>query len=162
MLTIMVLTFSLMVCHAQVANQTIEQRIDSLQTQLDKLQRDYDFLNCELKLGGIVNNLSISSNKLMTQSNNLLIKCYHISYDRSTYKMYKEYYDVSLQEYLSARFNAYTAIDFVSLRIESCNFNKLEIMSLKASINTIEAALKSLKSNLDFFKGILDVYEEML
>lgn len=162
MFTMLVMTFSLMVCQAQVTNQSIEQKIDSLQTQLDKLQRDYDYLNCEYKLNRIIHELSIFKNQLYGETNRLIIECYHITYDRSRHKMCKELYEARVDQYLATRDNAYAIIDFVTSEIETGKFNNLQIRMLDNSINVIEPILKNIKAHLDGYNQILNLHGDTL
>ena len=161
MFTMLVMTFSLMVCQAQVTNQSIEQKIDSLQTQLDKLQRDYDYLNCEYKLNRIIHELDIKKNELYSQINTLQIKCYNSSYDRGLYKHYKEFYDQSVDSYVSTREYVYATIDHISLKIEVCNFHEREIVILKTMIKSIEPRLNIVKKSLDGYNKFLNLYGEL-
>ena len=162
MFTMLVMTFSLMVCQAQVTNKSIEQKIDSLQTQLDKLQRDYDYLNCEYKLNRIIHELDIFKNGLNTTSNSILMNCYHNNCESTLYMAYKLNYDSSLESYESKKSNAYVTIASISYKLEISDFNALEIELLKSCIDNIETSLVAAKSSLDYLKVVLDIYRKSL
>ncbi len=71
--------------------ETKVEYVDSLNAKIEKLQHDLDFLSCKYELNKIVTDLSIGKDELSSNSNAVLIKCYHSRFDRRLYKAYQEY-----------------------------------------------------------------------
>lgn len=137
------------------------QKIDSLQYKLDKLQHDYDYLDCSFLLHRLASDLKIFSNEVNSKSNAILINCYHSGYDQRLYKAYKDNYDASDENLTSSEQNAFTTIWLVMGKMESSTFSESEIKILEAAIKHVEFSLSAAKSALNYYKVVLGIYKDL-
>ena len=65
--------------------------VDSLNAKIEKLQHDLDYLSCNYELNKIITDLSIGKDEVSSNSNAILMNCYHSRFDRRLYRAYQEY-----------------------------------------------------------------------
>lgn len=158
LLVLLVMLITTISISAQERNEL--QKIDSLQYKLDKLQHDYDYLDCEYKLSKLMLELNIYANELKISVNTLSMNFYHGSYDEKTYQINKKNYEAckyNLEEKEQLIF--WTKLN-VKQRMESADFYETEINVLKSSFDTIDSGLHSAKTALEYYKGVLDAYKD--
>lgn len=137
------------------------QKIDSLQYKLDKLQHDYDFLDCSFRLYRLATDLKNLNNDINTRSNGILINCYHSRYDSMLYRAYKESYDASEENLTSSEHLAFSTIMNVMGKMESSTFSETEIKVLNYAIKNVESSLSAAKSALNYYNVVLGIYKDL-
>ena len=137
------------------------QKIDSLQNKLDKLQHDYDFLDCSFQLHRLVADLENYSNGINTKSNAILINCYHSKYDPMLYRAYKDNYDASEENLTSQEYFAFSTIYHVMGKMESSTFSEEEIKTLNATMKKVDISLSTAKSALNYYNVVLGIYKDL-
>lgn len=146
---------------AQDVNNSITQRIDSLQAQLNKLQHDYDYLDCSYKLNQLRYDLSTFSSDANISSNAILINYHHGRYDTDLYRAYKENYDLRDKNLSSIEQNILSTILFVLKKMETSSFTENEKNLLDSCMKSIESSLSSSKSALRYYKVVLELYKDL-
>ena len=119
--TYIVITFTLMVCHAQ-ENNSVALKIDSLELKINRLQHDYDYLYCEYQLSKINTNLQVLSNELKISTNQITINVYNDNYTDNLYMGYKMSYDSSLELYNSYQLTFRSTCSYISSIVEDLDF----------------------------------------
>ena len=135
--------------------------IENLTTQLNNLQRDYDYLLCESKLQMKMNELSIFNNLLNITINTITTYVCNNLFDVDLYIAYRDSYNayvnmlnaqkrnvLSLQELVVTKMNV---TDFYDIEIELLN-NSMRL--LDSSLNRIELSLTDLKNAIDAYKNV--------
>lgn len=137
------------------------QKIDSLQYKLDKLQHDYDFLDCSFQLHRLAADLENFNNGISTKSNAILINCYHSRYDSKLYRAYRDNYDASEEDLTSKEYLIFSTIFLVMGKMESLTFSEEEIKTLNAAIKNVDSSLSAAKSALNYYKVVLGIYKDL-
>lgn len=159
LLVLLVMFITTISISAQERNEL--QKIDSLQYQLDKLQHDYDFLDCSFKLYRLATDLRLFNNIINTKSSEILIKCYHSRYDSMLYRVYKDHYDASEENLTSKEYLAFSTIFLVMGKMESSTFSEEEIKLLNVAIKNVESSLSAAKSALNYYDVVLGIYKDL-
>jgi hypothetical protein len=141
--------------------ETKVSHVDSLNAKIEKLQHDLDFLSCKYELNKIVTDLSIGKDEVNSNSNAILINCYHSRYDRKLYRAYQEYLYSRRRWYDSIKDQIESTITFVTLKMISSDFSEMEKDCLAQSINVIDKAKSSFEQSLDYYETILDIYRDL-
>ena len=138
--------------------ETKVEHVDSLNAKIEKLQYDLDFLSCKYELNKIVTDLSIGKDEVNSNSNAVLINCYHSRFDRRLYKAYQEYLYSKRGWYDAIKKQIESTITFVTLKMTSSDFSEMEKDCIVSSINVIDKAKYSFEQTLDYYETVLDIY----
>ena len=141
LLVLLVMFITTISISAQERNEL--QKIDLLQYKLDKLQHDYDFLDCSFKLYRLATDLRHFNNNINTKSSEILIKCYHSRYDSMLYRVYKDHYDASEENLTSSEHLAFSTIMNIQEKMDLSTFSEtaLYIILCKCRIRDSEMSL---------------------
>lgn len=143
---------------AQSINES--QKNDSLQYQLNELQRKYDYLDCVRRLDNLSKDLSIYTIELELSIHSLSISFYHGGYDGKLYQANKEKYEVSKDRLDSIEELIYWTKLTIMQTEESANFEEYETNVLKSSLETIDLGFTAAGTALKNYKNILNAYRE--
>ena len=138
--------------------ETKVEHVDSLNAKIEKLQHDLDFLSCKYELNKIVTDLSIGKDEVNSNSNAVLINCYHNRFDRRLYTAYQEYLYSKKGWYDAIKDQIESTITFVTLKMISSDFSEMEKDCIESSINVIDKAKYSFEQTLDYYETVLDIY----
>ena len=142
-----------------VQDTTAAPTIESLSAKLDKLQHDYDFLNCEYQLheteaafNDLINTTNISANGLTTY-------CLVGIFDRELYGSYVDNYKskCDLFEALKSKYD--TIKVFVVIKSVSSGFTKEEMDVLKSKLGVIERCITAANASLTQFDMTIQTYK---
>ena len=158
---LLVMTFVLMVCHAQKDSGIIEQRFDSLEIKFNKLQHDYDFLSCKFELTELSNSLSICVNEIRSKTNSILIDCFHGEYNVQRYLLYKADYESFVELLNTQEINVNRTKNIMLDKIEMLKFYKHEKESLNALIDLIDSSLDRVKTSLKLYDSFIGMYRTL-
>ena len=142
-------------------NQDLKVSIDSLSTKLSSLQHDYDYLYCSYLLSEAQLTLKDFMNELSIKSNAILNNYYHSEFDIDLYNAYSNYYNSCIEFYESTKEKAEYVTTSVAIIIMTSNFTENEINILGQSSNLVDDYLRSAQNSLDYYKGVLDVYQDL-
>ena len=95
---------------AQDVNDSVTQRIDSLQTQLNKLQHDYDYLYYNNEFNNLKYDLKTLRNEILASSALTSIYVLIGEYDKETYLKLKENFDSFNERYIIRYTDAYYTV----------------------------------------------------
>lgn len=146
---------------AQDVNNSITQRIDSLQAQLNKLQHDYDYLYYESQLKELQHDLKILRNEILSSS--ALISIYVISgeYNNEIYYGLKEQFDthntyINVYEQLATEWKK-----FLPLKMTILNFSEEEKKTMESNLTVIEECVQNAKNALEHQEFLIDKYKNL-
>lgn len=159
LLVLLVMFITTISISAQERNEL--QKIDLLQYKLDKLQHDYDFLDCSFKLYRLATDLRLFNNIINTKSSEILIKCYHSRYDSMLYRVYKDHYDASEENLTSSEHLAFSTIMNIQEKMDLSTFSETEIEVLNITIKDVESSLSAAKSSLNYYNVVLGIYKDL-
>lgn len=135
--------------------------IDSLVVKLNTLQRNYDYLYCDLELNKAQLELKDLSNSISIASNALLISYYQENYDRDLYDSYSRLYE----SYLKNLDASCDKVEVVKLAVVSkaltSNFTEQEISIITKAIGLLDSSIANVESSLKHFKVIIDGYRSL-
>jgi hypothetical protein len=143
----------------QIKSDTIS--IETLVARLDKLQLNYDFLNCRHQLSADQYDLAIFANKLDIKSNGLLINCYHSRYNVDLYISYRENYNKSVEMFNALKDKVTSTKTLIALHILTSNFTEEELGVLRSGCASLDSTLNIVQGALDYYKLVIDIYKEM-
>ena len=135
--------------------------VDSLVVKLNTLQRNYDYLYCDLELNKAQLELKDLSNSISIASNSLLISYYQGKYDRDLYDSYSRLYE----SYLNNLDSTYDKVDAVKLLVVgkalTSNFTEQEISIITKTIGLLDSSIANVESSLNHFKVVIDGYRKL-
>ena len=138
-----------------------EKSLDSLVVKLNTLQRNYDYLYCDLELNKAQLELKDLSNSISIASNSLLISYYQGKYDRDLYDSYSRLYE----SYLNNLDSTYDKVDAVKLLVVgkalTSNFTEQEISIITKTIGLLDSSIANVESSLNHFKVVIDGYRKL-
>lgn len=138
-----------------------ETSLDSLVVKLNTLQRNYDYLYCDLELNKAQLELKDLSNSISIASNSLLISYYQGKYDRDLYDSYSRLYE----SYLNNLDSTYDKVDAVKLLVVgkalTSNFTEQEISIITKTIGLLDSSIANVESSLNHFKVVIDGYRKL-
>lgn len=141
--------------------KSTEITIDSLSVKLNTLQRNYDYLYCDLELNKAQLELKDLSNSISIASNSLLIRYCLGKYDRNLYDSYSKLYESYLNN-LSASCDKVDAVKLVVItRTLTSNFTEQEIIVITKAIELLDTSITNVESSLDHFKVVIDGYRKL-
>lgn len=138
-----------------------ETSLDSLVVKLNILQRNYDYLYCDLELNKAQVELKDLSNSISIASNSLLISYYQGKYDRDLYDSYSRLYE----SYLKNLDSSCDKVEVVKLAVVSkaltSNFTEQEIGVITKTIGLLDSLIANAESSLKHFKVVIDAYRSL-
>ena len=138
-----------------------ETSLDSLVVKLNILQRNYDYLYCDLELNKAQVELKDLSNSISIASNSLLISYYQGKYDRDLYDSYSRLYE----SYLKNLDSSCDKVEVVKLAVVSkaltSNFTEQEIGVINKTIGLLDSSIANVESSLKHFKVVIDAYRSL-
>ena len=138
-----------------------ETSLDSLVVKLNILQRNYDYLYCDLELNKAQVELKDLSNSISIASNSLLISYYQGKYDRDLYDSYSRLYE----SYLKNLDSSCDKVEVVKLAVVSkaltSNFTEQEIGVITKTIGLLDSLIANSESSLKHFKVVIDGYRNL-
>ena len=141
--------------------KSTEITIDSLAVKLNTLQRNYDYLYCDLELNKAQLQLMDLSNSINIASNSLLISYYQGKYDRDLYDSYSRLYE----SYLKTLDSSCDKVEVVKLAVVSraltSNFTEQEISVITKTIGLLYSSIANVESSLKHFKVVIDGYRSL-
>ncbi len=141
--------------------ETKVEHVDSLNVKIEKLQHDLDLLSCKYELNKIVTDLSIGKDEVNSNSNAVLINCYHGRFDRRLYKAYQEYLYSKRRWYDAIKDQIESTITLVTLKMISSDFLEMEKDCIVSGIKVIDKAKYSFEQALEYYNTILDIYRDL-
>ena len=160
LITTLVMLLSVVSIQAQSVKE-LSLKVDSLQLKFEKLQRDYNYLNCEYKLNKLHSYLQIFIHDLKITTDQIITNGFNNNYTDALYNGFKRNHEEYLKSYESHKSLIWSTAYLVSSIIENSNFYEQEIKVLKSIGDAIDQQLKSAKLDLDYQKELLDVYKNM-
>lgn len=161
-LAFMVVVFCILNVTAQDAhtlhNGRVDAVVDSLSFELNKLQKDYDFLRCDYEVKVLKNELSILYNKIDINANTMLIYYYNSSFNYELYKAFKDNYEAQLNALESLKKKIATVTSFVTLKILLSDFSDTEVDFLQTSLDYFDVQIDSAETALKRYKMAIDAY----
>lgn len=138
-----------------------ETSLDSLVVKLNILQRNYDYLYCDLELNKVQVELKDLSNSISIASNSLLISYYQGKYDGDLYDSYSRLYE----SYLKNLDSSCDKVEVVKLAVVSkvltSNFTEQEIGVITKTIGLLDSLIANVESSLKHFKVVIDGYRSL-
>lgn len=162
--TILFALIGIMSVNAQEADSLqlmeLNARIDSLTTKVNKLQLNYDFLYCQLRISEIENNLEDFISNTSIKSNSMLIEYYNSSKTNvDLYVAYKGLYDAMVRNFDSLKESATVIKELVISTMISTKFSDEELSALTAGCDHIDSCISAAQASLGYFKVTLDAYK---
>ena len=153
------MTFSLLVCHAQQENKYLEDRIDSLEIKLNKLQYDHNLLLCQHELDIYEANIGFLVNDLALNTIKINIYMLHNNFETDISVAFEEYYE-SQRTLYSARLIEFDFYRYKSSIIVNSSYSDNERGLIESKIKFIENLFNTAKKNLELMKFSLDTYKD--
>lgn len=132
--------------------------VDSLVTQLNKLQRDYDYLSCDFELNKLQDDLDDFSSEVSIKSNAVLLNCYHSSFNYALYKAYNNYYQSCLDKLETLKIKVTSVAALIISKMYMFDFTEEERKVLLKGCNLLENQLEVANNALNYYKVVLDMY----
>ena len=164
------LTLVILLAFMSVISATA-QEADSLQIQhneviadsvtinkLNRLQRDFDFLNCHFTVTKLKNELSSFVQGIKISSLKAEINCHHGVFNYDLYKAYKEDYNVSVSLLESYKDNIASTKTLVSLIMLTSNFTEEETDLLTRTCDMFDRQIVSAENSLKVYELVIDMY----
>ena len=143
-------------------NQTIDGSLDSLILRLNKLQHDYDFMNCDYELHKLIMDLKDLSNTINISANEVVINYYNTNYDRALYFAYSRNYDSKAALSDSMKKKSEVVRLAVMYKIASSDFSDEELGVLNASLDVIKHAIINVESALNYYATAIKAYKRIM
>ena len=156
------MTFSLLVCHAQQENKYLEDRIDSLEIKLNKLQYDHNLLLCEYRLEIFIAELKDLSQELSIEVENIGKNGLHKIFGYNLYTGYKDKHETLMTLYATFLVRFEIEKEFISSINDKSKFHESELKSMKVKIDFIEEALNTIKEKFEIVKSLFDDYTKFM
>lgn len=147
---------------AQENNEAILQKIDSLQSQLNKLQIDCEFHKLHSELQGLNTDLKIYCNDMNSKSNGMLISCYQGNANETLYEAYKEGYDANVSLLNSYKEAFGVTKTSIYLKTNEIEFTDQQLSIFGTGINTLNAAINAADSALNYYKTVMSMYKDLM
>lgn len=142
-----------------VQDTTAAPTIESLSAKLDKLQHDYDFLNCDYQLHEVIAAFNDLINTTNISANGLTTYCLVGIFDRELYGSYMDTYKskCDLFEALKSKYD--TIKVFVVIKSVSSGFTKEEMDVLRSRLEVIERCITAANASLTHFDMTIQTYK---
>ena len=162
MFLFLLLTWGIMNANAQYTLQPNSEKttLDSLTTALNKLQRDFAYLDCYNKLKICTLEIDVFNKGLDISSNSILINIYNTGFDQDLYDAYQENYNVSLEWYEAKRKAVSDVKTLATLMLFTKNFTEVESDIINNLCNLLDTSLEKTKAGLRFYSVVLKNYKD--
>lgn len=153
------MTFSLLVCHAQQETTSLEDRIDSLEVKLKKLQQEHNILFYKHEFEKLRTYMGFLINNIHNNLSILTTYVLHHNFELNYYTSLKKKFDNDKISYS----NVLIQFDYMKSIIPLFEYvsilpkNKEE--DLKDILDSIEQLSSSVKNNLDIMDSLLNSYK---
>lgn len=147
---------------AQENNEAILQKIDSLQSQLNELQINYEFHKLHSELQSFRLDLKTLCNDVTCGSNGILIACYHGYADKELYESYKYAYDSSVYLLNAFKKNFNVRKESLNLKINEIKFSYQQLNLIDQSINALNATFDTAEHSLNRYKTTMSMYKDLI
>ncbi|MEE1098147.1 MAG: hypothetical protein U0K83_07445 [Bacteroidales bacterium] len=159
-LTAVIATLSVSTQEIKAQSQDLNVVVDSLSAKLEKLQHDFDFLDCKYKIESLTNSFKCTKNGINITLNSIDISVRY-GFNWEYYLVLKENYESSIQELEVSKVAAENAKRNVRLIMLLSNFTEIEKDVLNSSMNLLDAVIEGLEVSLNSFKNYLDAYKSL-
>ena len=135
--------------------------IDSLSAKLNKLQRDYDFLHCQLELEQTLSSLKFLECEIRNSTQAIRIEMCAHNFDVDLYISFKEQYDSYVSYYNSLMDSVKLKKEKCGLMVDSVEFSAEQIIRLGLAIISIDDQCDIFDASFDYYKKCLEKYKKM-
>lgn len=142
-----------------VQDTTAAPTIESLSAKLDKLQHDYDFLNCEYQLHETEAALKDLINTTKISADGLTTYCLAGIFDSELYGLHMDNYKATCALFESLKSKYDTIKLFVVIKSVSSGFTKEEMDVLRSSLEVIERGITAANESLTTFDMTIQTYK---
>ena len=132
--------------------------IEDLSTKLNKLQHDYDYLQCDYELHKVIADFDGLSNSISITSNSLITYCFNARYDRALYNSYVDNYNTKRELFQSQKEKSDSVKKFVMLKVFSSNFTEEEINVIRSYFELTEKSIAAVESALKHYDVALETF----
>ena len=133
--------------------------IDSLALRMNKLQHDFDYLQCEYQLYKAITDMKLFSNGISNSSNSLITNIYHTRYDRELYDSYAENYEAVCGYFESLKKQVDSVKLLVYFKVMEADFSESELNVLNGSLEVLQMTINTVESALNQYDVALKSYK---
>ena len=133
--------------------------IDSLALRMNKLQHDFDYLQCEYQLYKTITDLKIFSNQINNTSNSLITDIYHTRYDRDIYDSYADGYNAVCDYFDSLKKQVDAVRLLVVFKMMEADFSETELNVLNSSLEVLQLTINTVESAINQYAVVLKTYK---
>lgn len=133
--------------------------VDSLTIRLNKLQHNYDYLECEYVLNKTITELKLLSNDIRTLSNSLLIDIYHGIYTDELYNSYVDNYIGCCFVFDNLKDQIDTVRILVDFKMSEGDFSRSQLDVLNSGLSVMLKSTNVVEASLDYFYRVLKAYK---
>ena len=146
---------------AQDISESATQKIDSLQTQLNKLQHDYDYLYYNNEFNNLKYDLKTLRNEILASS--ALISIYVLigEYDEEAYIKLKENFDSFNKLYIIENETVSLWKTILPYKLSMSNFSEEEKKLIENSLKVVEECYYNIKGALEHQEFLIDKYKDL-
>lgn len=135
----------------------LTQTIAELSQRLEKLQNDYDYLDCSNYHQHLVLEAKVFDTQLKVQSNDIKAMIFNSRFDIDYYQVCEQNYNLNVDIY-----NIYLQHkDACSKFLSMCPFTGKKMDAINRQYNEFVLTLNSIENHLEYYKNILDLYKTM-
>lgn len=139
---------------------SVDARIDSLITQLNKLQKDYDYLYCKYEIDNIIKEFDNIGYQGDISSNTVLIDYYnHSKTDVDLYIAYKNKYNALMSLFSTVKERLISAKVYIDLKMSNSNFSEGEMSVLRKAYSHCNNSITRAEASLNYFNAVIDAYK---
>lgn len=137
--------------------------IDSLSAKLNKLQRDYDFLRCQLELELLSSKLNIFGCEIQNAAQAVIIDMCSHNFDVDLYISFKKQYDAYVSYHNSLMDKVKMTKEKYGLMVDFdyVEFSVDQIIELRSAIFSIDNVCNTFDASFDYYKKCLEKYKKM-
>lgn len=146
---------------AQDISESATQKIDSLQTQLNKLQHDYDYLYYNNEFNNLKYDLKTLRNEILASSALTSIYVLIGEYDKETYIKLKENFDSFNERYIIENEMVSLWKTILPYKLSMSNFSEEEKKLIENSLKVVEECYYNIKGALEHQEFLIDKYKDL-
>lgn len=135
--------------------------VDSLSSQLNKLQHDYDFLFCDFKLTQEVEKLNTLNHSISLSTDRIMMDLYHNAYNYEMATLRTKELESLKSNYDSQKQSIQSTKTLVMLKMVTLDFTKEELDVLHSYFNSIDATCNSIEAGLRLHEAALTEYKRL-
>ena len=164
MLTILIAFMGIVNATAQEADSLQTRQtdivVDSIAiTKHNKLQRDFDFLNCDSRITTLIDDVKNFIQDVKISSLEVQINSYHSSFNYALYEAYKTNLNISKKLLEGYKERGESVKMLISLVMFMSEFSEQEKQVLTNSIDMFDRHLGAAESALKIYSLAIDMYE---